>query len=175
MDNAIRASVCPFYHKLQYFHCDMQIKTGIHYTVAAGNDDEMALNHSPSEIYEASEYPLQFSNQTFIHCFTVVAGAITIDKEVASFSNYGPSVDVWYLGVSVLGAFIGSNTATAVLSGTSMSSPAVAGLVAAAISAHGNTDPASMQKALLAAAIHDVTGVPYPDITKTGDARAVSF
>ncbi|KAI6800334.1 hypothetical protein KC363_g1730 [Hortaea werneckii] len=82
--------------------------------VAAGNDGADAAGFSP-----ASE-PL-----------ACTVGAIDSKNAAASFSNYGTSVDIWAPGVSILSTWIGSNSATATLSGTSMASPHIAGLAAA--------------------------------------------
>ncbi|KAI7193606.1 hypothetical protein KC343_g13062 [Hortaea werneckii] len=82
--------------------------------VAAGNNGADATNYSP-----ASE-PL-----------ACTVGAIDSKNAAASFSNYGTSLDIWAPGVSILSTWIGSNSATATLSGTSMASPHIAGLAAA--------------------------------------------
>lgn len=50
----------------------------------------------------------------------ITVGAIDSKDTRASFSNYGSSVDIFAPGVNVLSAYIGSTTATEVLSGTSM-------------------------------------------------------
>ncbi|KAI7168388.1 hypothetical protein KC316_g5380 [Hortaea werneckii] len=82
--------------------------------VAAGNNGADAAGFSP-----ASE-PL-----------ACTVGAIDSRNAAASFSNYGTSLDIWGPGVSILSTWIGSNSATATLSGTSMASPHIAGLAAA--------------------------------------------
>lgn len=64
---------------------------------------------------------------------------------VFNFLSYAP-------GVNIVSAGITSVTATAIMSGTSMSTPQVAAIVACAISEHGNTDPATMSADLIAAA-----------------------
>jgi len=57
-------------------------------------------------------------------------GASTSDDKYAVFSNVGPCVKIFAPGVNILSTYRGSNTATATLSGTSMASPHVAGLLA---------------------------------------------
>lgn len=94
------------------------VAKGITVVVAAGNSAADACNTSPAR----------------------TAGALTIAASnstdgFASFSNYGSCVDLIAPGVSITSAWIGSSTATAQISGTSMASPHVAGLVASAMTA----------------------------------------
>ncbi|GAB1736054.1 hypothetical protein NU219Hw_g6106t1 [Hortaea werneckii] len=90
------------------------VRAGMFVAVAAGNDGADAASFSP-----ASE-PL-----------ACTVGAIDNRNAAAPFSNYGTSLDIWAPGVSILSTWIGSNSATATLSGTSMASPHIAGLAAA--------------------------------------------
>ncbi|RMZ08702.1 hypothetical protein D0862_03868 [Hortaea werneckii] len=90
------------------------VRAGMFVAVAAGNNGADAASFSP-----ASE-PL-----------ACTVGATDSRNAAASFSNYGTSLDVWAPGVSILSTWIGSNSATATLSGTSMASPHIAGLAAA--------------------------------------------
>ncbi|KAI7182703.1 hypothetical protein KC315_g14566 [Hortaea werneckii] len=90
------------------------VRAGMFVAVAAGNNGADAAGFSP-----ASE-PL-----------ACTVGAIDSRNAAASFSNYGTSLDIWAPGVSILSTWIGSNSATATLSGTSMASPHIAGLAAA--------------------------------------------
>jgi subtilisin family serine protease len=64
-------------------------------------------------------------------------------KLEADFNNSSLSavVDVWAPGVSILSAYIGSTTATARLSGTSMATPYVAGILAYVLSEYGQVTP----------------------------------
>lgn len=88
------------------------VKAGLHFAVAAGNDDADACNYSPAAAESA-----------------VTVGASTLSDTRAYFSNYGKCVDIFAPGLNVLSTYIGSNTATAILSGTSMASPHVCGLL----------------------------------------------
>jgi cerevisin len=89
------------------------VSLGLNFVVAAGNDNRDACNYSPAAAENA-----------------ITVGASTIDDERAWFSNVGPCVDVFAPGKDILSAWIGSRTSTNTISGTSMASPHVAGLVA---------------------------------------------
>jgi subtilisin family serine protease len=58
----------------------------------------------------------------------VGASANTTPDTKASFSNYGPGIDVFAPGVNILSTYNGSSTSYATLSGTSMACPLAAGL-----------------------------------------------
>jgi subtilisin family serine protease len=58
-------------------------------------------------------------------------------------ANFGACVDIFAPGVTILGAFTGGDTATANLSGTSMASARVAGVVAGYLQHHPLATPAS--------------------------------
>lgn len=79
--------------------------------VAAGNEDQDANNSSPSSAPEA-----------------ITVGASDENDARASFSNFGSVLDFFAPGTNIRSTWIGSNTATEVLAGTSMASPHVAGL-----------------------------------------------
>lgn len=91
----------------------MATQDGVPFVVAAGNDAFDACFVSPSRISAA-----------------ITVGATNIDDDLSYFSNYGPCVDILAPGESILSAYIGSDTASAIASGTSMASPHVAGIVA---------------------------------------------
>ncbi|KAF9563017.1 hypothetical protein CPC08DRAFT_742016 [Agrocybe pediades] len=86
---------------------------GLHFAVAAGNDNRDACAYSPAAAEKA-----------------VTVGASTLSDERAYFSNHGACVDVFAPGLNILSTYKGSPNAVATLSGTSMASPHTAGLLA---------------------------------------------
>jgi len=74
----------------------------------------------------------------------VTVGASTIADVRADFSNYGSVVKVFAPGENVISSWIGSDTATNDISGTSMATPHVTGLIAYLIALNGNVSPATM-------------------------------
>ncbi|QRV73647.1 cuticle-degrading protease [Ceratobasidium sp. AG-Ba] len=119
------------------------ISKGVHFTIAAGNSNVDAGTTSPARVAAAN-----------------TIGAIDSSNKKASFSNYGSVVDVWALGVNVLSAWIGSNTATNTISGTSMATPRVAGILAVALGEYGSVSPSSLSASLKSHAQAVVTGAP---------------
>ncbi|KAF9645403.1 hypothetical protein BDM02DRAFT_3120303 [Thelephora ganbajun] len=89
------------------------VESGMHFAVAAGNDNRDACSYSPAAAGKA-----------------VTVGASTLGDERAYFSNHGECVDVFAPGLNILSTWIGSETATNTISGTSMASPHTAGLLA---------------------------------------------
>ncbi|OAX78088.1 subtilisin-like protease [Emergomyces africanus] len=89
------------------------VDAGIHFAVAAGNDNADACDYSPAAAEKA-----------------VTVGASTLADERAYFSNWGQCVDIFAPGLNILSTWIGSKTAVNTISGTSMASPHVAGLLA---------------------------------------------
>ncbi|KAG7445600.1 peptidase 1 [Guyanagaster necrorhizus] len=110
------------------------INASIHVVVAAGNgnaylstDGDDASGTSPARVAEV-----------------ITVGATTIADAKATWSNYGSVVDIFAPGAYITSAWIGSPTATNNISGTSMATPHVSGIVAYLISQSGNTTPAAM-------------------------------
>jgi len=92
---------------------DAAVNAGLHFAVAAGNDNADACNYSPAASKNA-----------------VTVGASTLSDTRAYFSNWGKCVDIFAPGLNIKSTWIGSKHATNTISGTSMASPHIAGLLA---------------------------------------------
>ena len=111
---------------------------------AAGNSAADACGTSPAGAADA-----------------LAVAAIDSFNVFASFSNRGPCVDVAAPGVAVTSAWVGSPTATMVLSGTSMASPLAAGVAALVLQAFPDASPATVRDTLVCEATSGiVVGVP---------------
>jgi len=115
------------------------IAAGVVHVVAAGNNGGDACLYSPASTPEA-----------------ISVGATESTDRIAAFSNRGSCMDIWAPGSSILSTYIGSPTATATLSGTSMAAPHVAGVVALHLAEDGSTAPATVLKRLTDNASEDV-------------------
>ena len=93
------------------------INDGVIVVVAAGNSRQDACKSSPARVPAA-----------------ITVAASDVSDIFASFSNRGKCVDIIAPGVGITSDWIGSDTATNTISGTSMASPHVAGAVARALS-----------------------------------------
>lgn len=160
------------------------VDNGLHFAVAAGNDNADSCNYSPAAAEKA-----------------VTVGASTLADERAYFSNFGKCNDIFAPGLNILSSWIGSKHAVNTISGTSMASPHVAGLLAYFLSLQPEVDsafavaqitPAQLKKDIISIGTRNsLTDVPsstenvlifngagsrnYTDIIKKGsyDAKAV--
>jgi len=120
------------------------VSSGVFLAVAAGNDNKDAANYSPAS--EAS---------------ACTVGSTTNADAKSSFSNYGSVVDIFAPGTNILSTWIGSNSATNTISGTSMASPHIAGLGAYLLGFKGKMTPAALCSYIASTANSGkITGLP---------------
>ncbi|KAI9715089.1 MAG: hypothetical protein M1812_006207 [Candelaria pacifica] len=101
------------------------VDAGIHFAVAAGNDNSDSCGYSPAGAEKA-----------------VTVGASTLADERAYFSNYGKCNDIFAPGLNIKSTWTGSKYAVNTISGTSMASPHIAGLLAYYLSMQPSKDSA---------------------------------
>jgi cerevisin len=119
------------------------VDVGLHFAVAAGNDNADACKYSPAAAENA-----------------VTVGASTLADERAYFSNFGECTDIFAPGLNILSTWVsslksclkhrstdtpsqvGSKYATNIISGTSMASPHICGLLAYLLSLQPASDSA---------------------------------
>lgn len=109
------------------------IASGVTYGIAAGNSNRNACNYSPARTATA-----------------ITVGATTSTDARASYSNYGSCLDIFAPGSSITSSWIGSNTATNTISGTSMATPHVVGVAAQYLQANPTASAATVRNALVA-------------------------
>lgn len=115
------------------------ITDGISVVVAAGNEGGDACLDSPAKVPAA-----------------ITVGATDAGDVRADFSNYGQCVDLFAPGVDIISSWMSSDSASRILSGTSMASPHVAGAVARYLENHPTASPSKVRNALSRAATPDV-------------------
>jgi subtilisin family serine protease len=122
--------------------------SGVFVAVASGNSNRNACNYSPASASAVTS-----------------VNASTSSDARASFSNYGSCTHLYAPGVSITSAWIGSNSATRSISGTSMASPHVAGVAALYKSTFGNASSSTIRSWITSNATTNVisgnrTGTP---------------
>ncbi|MET7638736.1 S8 family peptidase [Streptomyces sp. NPDC005438] len=119
------------------------IASGVTYAVAAGNDASDAGSTSPARVQEA-----------------LTVGATDRNDDAATFSNWGPTLDLFAPGVDITAAWNTGDDATQTISGTSMATPHVAGAAALYLGGHPDATPEETGTALVEGAAKDVVQNP---------------
>ena len=119
------------------------ISAGITYTISAGNSNADACQVSPASTAAA-----------------LTVGASDISDVRAVFSNLGTCLDLFAPGVNILSTYRTNDTATKVLSGTSMAAPHVAGAAALFLQNNPAAKPVNVAHALLTTATPNVVANP---------------
>lgn len=113
------------------------IAEGVIVVVAAGNETDLAANHNPANLPAA-----------------ITVGAIDSTNTITWFSNYGASVDIFAPGELILSTVL--NYEVDSMSGTSMATPVVAGVVARYLELCPSVSQATMQSRLRKYGVADV-------------------
>jgi subtilisin family serine protease len=111
------------------------IAAGVTYAVAAGNSNANASSYSPARVAAA-----------------ITVGATTNTDARASYSNYGSVLDIFAPGSSITSSWNTNDTATNTISGTSMATPHVAGVIARYLQNNTSATPAQVSSALTSSA-----------------------
>ena len=145
------------------------ISRGITVVVAAGNDNTDACNHSPARAPAA-----------------ITVGATTNVDARASYSNYGTCLDIFAPGTDIPSTWLGANY-YAIISGTSMAAPHVAGTIVRFLGQYPGLSPTQVTNSIKTSSTKNLvtsagTGSPnrllyltvLPDITNVSISVAGS-
>ncbi|KAF2156984.1 subtilisin-like protein [Myriangium duriaei CBS 260.36] len=110
--SVINISLAGPYSKAVNKAVDAAFSKGVSTVVSAGNQHANATKRSPASAHGA-----------------ITVGSTDSRRSKNGFSNFGPSVDIFAPGYKIRSPWTRSKTATYILSGTSMSSAHVSGLV----------------------------------------------
>ncbi|MFC8496113.1 S8 family peptidase [Streptomyces sp. NPDC057235] len=124
------------------------VASGVTFAIAAGNEARDATQSSPARVTEA----------------ITVASSTATDGQ-SSFSNYGPVVDIYAPGSNITSTWHESDSATNVMSGTSMATPHVAGVAALYLAGHPEATPGEVAAALTRGATQGAISNATPGTT----------
>lgn len=116
------------------------IESGVTVVVAAGNSNDNACSYSPASTLSAITVGATGNYEN---------SNAPISDARSSYSNYGNCLDIFAPGTYIKSAWIGSNSATNTISGTSMASPHVAGVAALYLAAKPDALPIQVRNALV--------------------------
>jgi len=119
------------------------VNAGVPVVVAAGNSNDDACDYSPAMSLEA-----------------ITVGSTTSSDRRSGFSNWGTCVNIFAPGSGIKSAWIGSDTKTKTISGTSMASPHVCGAVALHLGDDKDLTPEQVRNKLL----EDTTDGVIPNV-----------
>jgi subtilisin family serine protease len=109
------------------------IADGVTYAIASGNNSADACNSTPARVSEA-----------------ITVNASTQTDARASFSNFGSCTDVFAPGQDITSDGNASDSATKIMTGTSMATPHVTGAAALILTATPGATPAQVWSTMLA-------------------------
>ncbi|RJF72845.1 S8 family peptidase [Deinococcus cavernae] len=115
------------------------VNSGLIIAIAAGNNGDNACNYSPASADNG-----------------INVGNVTSSDTRNSSSNYGACLDLFAPGTNITST--SASGGTTVMSGTSMATPHVAGVIALYLSANPNAGFSSVKSALLGSATTNILG-----------------
>ena len=136
-------------------------ESGILVVTAAGNDNANTAEYTPANSPDA---------------FTV--GAVDSQNQRAPYSNWGPGVQIYAPGHSILSVGYENDEAVVYRTGSSMACPHVAGLASYFKGLYGLDDPNDVIQTILKYAVNGTVGDPkggYNAVASNGQNKQIKF